>query len=195
MKFDSRTVLAGAAALLLVSPFAHAHPGPGAAGGIAAGAAHPFTGIDHLLAMLAVGLCAAQVGGRAIWALPATFLAFMVGGAELGIHRTQVPMVEQGIAASLFVLGLLVATGSRTRVPIIAGLMALFALFHGHAHGYEMQSGMHAAAYTTGFVLATAFLIAAGVAIGTALRRTNRPHLAKWAGMAIAICAVVPLLS
>ena len=81
--------------------------------------------------MIAVGLCAAQIGGKALWMLPATFLAFMVGGGLLGVHGGAVPMLEQAIAASVLVLGLLIATGSRMALPVTAGLVALFGIFHG----------------------------------------------------------------
>lgn len=174
-----------AGSLLPVSAFAH--PGIATTPGFAAGFAHPLSGIDHLLAMVAVGLWAAQLGGRALWAVPATFVALMLAGAGLGMYGVPVPFVEAGILASLLVLGVLVA--GAYRLPVVAGAMlaGVFALFHGHAHGSEMPLSVAGAAYCAGLAVATAMLHATGMAAGLAVRRLDLPKLARLAGGAVAV--------
>jgi urease accessory protein len=174
-----------AGSLLPVSVLAH--PGVGATSGFAAGFGHPLSGIDHLLAMVAVGLWAAQLGGRALWAVPATFVTLMLAGAGLGMYGVPVPFVEAGILFSVLVLGVLVA--GAYRLPVVAGAMLVgaFALFHGHAHGSEMPLSVAGVAYCTGFAVATAMLHATGMAAGLAVRRLDLPKLARLAGGAIAV--------
>jgi urease accessory protein len=191
MKSNSVIVAAGASAVLAFASTASAHPGHGGATGLSAGVLHPFTGIDHILAMVAVGLCAAQIGGRALWLLPVTFLSAMVLGGSLALGGTHVPMIEQGIAASVLILGLIIAGGSRLVLPMTAGLVALFAMFHGYAHGAEMHAGLAPAAYGAGFVLATATLHLIGIGIGMALKRNSLPIIVRAAGGAIAIGGVL----
>jgi urease accessory protein len=178
-------------ALLALAKIASAHPGHGAANGFAAGAFHPFSGIDHVLAMVAVGICAAQIGGRVIWLLPATFLAFVIGGGIMGIGAAPLPMIEHGIAASVLVLGLLVAFNSKFYRPLIFGLVALFAVFHGYAHGSEMHPGLGPMAYAAGFVLATAALLGIGIVAGMAAKRAAWTPLWRLAGGAIAVCGIL----
>jgi len=186
MSSKSLSVALGLTALLVVAQTASAHPGHGPASGFHAGFYHPLSGIDHILAMVAVGLCAGQLGGRWIWFLPATFLGFMVAGGIVAIGGTHVPMIEQGIAASVLILGLLVAGGSRLFLPLTVGLVALFAMFHGYAHGAEMQSGLRPTTYALGFVLATAALHAIGVGIGIVLKRRSWTTASRITGGAIA---------
>jgi urease accessory protein len=193
MKSKSLIAMAGASALLVFAHLASAHPGHAGATGIAAGVTHPFTGIDHVLTMIAVGLCAAQIGRRALWMLPAAFLAFMIAGAILGIGGTHVAMAEQGIAASVLILGLLVAIGSPSRLPAILGLVALFAIFHGYAHGAEMSAGIAPLAYAFGFAIATAALLAIGIGCGMTMRRSGQPKISRLAGGAIAVCGLLLL--
>ena len=188
-------------AALAVSGVALAHPGHEAAAGLAAGFAHPFTGMDHLLAMLAVGLWAAQSGGRPLYAMPLAFVAAMLMGALLGLSGTLIvapAMVESLIAASVLVLGLLVALRARVGVVAAAMLISGFALFHGIAHGSEMASGSGmAAAYMAGFVLATLSLHGLGLAIGRILQDSKAGLRA--AGLPIALAGVAfmaqPLLA
>lgn len=162
--------LAATATVLAAAP-AHAHSLTAAGAGLAAGAAHPLLGFDHLLAMLAVGLWAGQSGGRSCWIVPAAFVSTMVAGAGLGMAGVALPMVEAGIAASVLVLGLLILTARR--LPLAGGvaLVGAFALFHGHAHGTELPAAADIAAYAAGFVAVTAALHILGLALGTALRR------------------------
>ena len=186
-KTSMHAALAVLAAGSLLPVVALAHPGVGATSGFAAGFAHPLSGIDHLLAMVAVGLWAAQLGGRALWAVPATFVALMLVGAGLGMYGVPVPFVEAGILASVLVLGVLVA--GAYRLPVVAGavLVGAFALFHGHAHGSEMPLSVAGLAFCAGFAAATAMLHAAGMAAGLAVRRLDLPKLARLAGGAIAV--------
>jgi len=163
-------VNAGAAVLgLAVACGAEAHP-LYESGGWSAGFAHPFLGWDHLLAMLAVGLWAAQQGGRALWALPVTFVSIMGGGALLALNGVALPQVEAGIAASVLALGLLVAFAAR--LPLVAGtaLIAAFALFHGHSHGTELPAMATAWTFGIGFAAATTLLHVAGIGIGRTLQ-------------------------
>lgn len=157
------------AALLLAMP-AHAHPGAHHAADFSTGFLHPLSGWDHLLAMLAVGIWAAQQRKPA-WSLLAVFPAAMALGALLAFGGLALPAVESGIAASVLVLGLLVAFA--VRMPAAAGgaLVAVFALFHGFAHGAELPPGASAAAYGAGFVLATLVLHLAGAAGSRSLRQ------------------------
>lgn len=190
----SFTGLFRAAFVLVALPTAAlAHPGHG--GGeltwdFSNGFAHPFSGWDHLLAMVAVGLWAAQLGGRARWLVPAAFVSVMSLGALLGHGGFTMPGIEQGIAATVFVLGLLIAAS--VRLPVAAGmaLVGLFALFHGLAHGAEMPVTTGGLAFGFGFVAATALLHLAGLGLGiVALRRSVR--LARYTGWAIATAGIV----
>ena len=169
-----------AAALVATAMPAFAHTGVGAHGGLAAGFTHPLLGLDHLLAMIAVGLFAAARGGKALWLVPLAFVAMMAGGGALAMTGIQVPMVELGIALSVVVLGAAVAL--RLSLPV-AGAMALvgaFALFHGHAHGAEIPAGASALTYAAGFVAATAMLHGIGLAIGMAAGYGSR-RTGQWA--------------
>ena len=151
--------MTAAALLLILAAPAMANDGHG--GGLAAGLAHPFSGTDHMLAMIAVGLFAALRGGRAVWAWPATF----VGAAAVGFlaARTGValPLVEPMVLASVLVLGLLVAAAAPVAMVPGVALVALFGLFHGQAHAFEAGS-QSIAAFAAGFLLASAGLHAAG---------------------------------
>lgn len=145
---------------------ASAHTGHHAVAGFVSGLSHPLSGLDHLLAMVAIGLWAAQQGGRALWAVPAAFVGTMVLGGALALAGLALPHVETGIAASVLVLGLLVATRRQWGVAIGMAIAAAFALFHGYAHGLEMPQATSPALYALGFVLATAFLHGVGIAAG-----------------------------
>ena len=161
-------------AACLAAGTASAHTAVPAAGGFAAGVAHPLLGLDHLLAMFAVGIWAAQQGGRARWALPAVFVAAMVGGGVLAWTGSSLPRAESAVALSVSALGLLVAMQRRWAVAAGAALAAGFGLFHGYAHGVEMPQAASPALYGLGFVLATLALHAAGLAAGTLGRRATR---------------------
>src|SRR6476659_1401554 len=139
-----------AAAVTLVPTAAFAHPGLGDAHGFVAGFAHPLGGLDHILAMVTVGIFAWQLGGRALWLVPAAFVAAMAAGGALAMTGVPVPMVETGIAASVIVLGAIVALGIKAPLAIAMGLVGLFAIFHGHAHGSEMPLAAATGVYAAG---------------------------------------------
>jgi urease accessory protein len=177
-------VILGALAL---PSLAFAHPGHEHASGLLSGLAHPLFGFDHLLAMLAVGLWGAQLGGRARWALPVMFVAVMLLGGGLGLAGFGLPGVEQGILASVVVLGLALLWARKVSLTYSAGLVGLFALSHGHAHGVEMPVGASAALYALGFATATAALHITGVRLGAWLQRRDAMVLSRIAGAAIGL--------
>ena len=177
----------------LASSAAMAHVGIHSAGGSSAGWAHPFMGLDHLLAMVAVGIWAAQCGGRYLLLLPATFVATMAAGAVAGTFGLPLPQVEGMVALSVLVLGLLVALALNTRWVWPVSLVALFALFHGHAHGTEMPEFSAPWLYFAGFTIATAALHAIGVAAGVALK--TRPGILRAGGAAIGLAGSWLLVS
>ncbi len=153
----------------------------GAAGaGLNAGLAHPFLGLDHLLAMVAVGLWAAQQGGAATWRVPGVFVAVMAVGALLGLAGAPLAAVEFGIAGSVLLFGVLVALSARLPAGAGMALVGFFALFHGHAHGTELAMTAAPALYGLGFLVATASLLGAGVGAGLVARHPARPASDAW---------------
>ncbi len=188
MKPGIRYRLAQAAAVLaaLWVQAAFAHVDPGAAYGLLTGLAHPFSGPDHVLAMIAVGLWGAQLGVPAIWILPVAFPLVMAMGGMLGFLGVPIPGVEYGIAASAIVLGAAVAFEVRPSLVIAALVVGSFAIFHGHAHGTEMPPGQSALLYSMGFVIATGCLHAVGIGIGTVHRRLWGRQLLRGAGTVVA---------
>lgn len=181
-----------ALALTLVPSLAHAHPGHGAeVGGIGWGLAHPFTGIDHILAMIAVGLWAVQIGKRALWLLPLSFVSAMAAGAALGMNRAPLPFIEPAILASVIGLGAVVAFAARLPLGVSAAAVAVAAVFHGQAHGIEIPTNAAGFQTVMGFILATALLHAAGVAGGLGLQRISQHRAIRVAGAAIVSVAVL----
>lgn len=187
-----RFTFASAAALAVsaLPAMAHAHTFGAHDAGFVHGFLHPVGGIDHLLAMVAVGLWAAQRGGAALWALPAAFVTAMIGGGLLGMGGIALPAVELGIAGSVIALGALVALQSRLPLPASVAAVALFALFHGHAHGAEMPEAAQPLLYGLGFALATALLHGAGVAAALGVRGRVGSLLLRGAGAAIGLGGV-----
>ena len=157
-------------ALLLAPSVAFAHPGHGEGGSLLAGFLHPLSGIDHLLAMTAVGLIAAHLGGRALWAVPATFVAVMVLGGVSGAAGISLPFVEIAIALSVVIFGLMIFSGMAPPVLAAMALVGIFAIFHGHAHGIEMPVSASGVDYGIGFMVATALLHGFGITLGLAIR-------------------------
>jgi urease accessory protein len=182
------------AAVLAVAPWASAHPGHDGdhdlTWDLSGGLAHPLSGADHLLAMIAVGLWAAQLGGRARWLVPLAFVGVMTLGAALGHAGLIFSGIEQGIAASVLVLGLLIAKS--VRLPAVAGmaLVGFFALFHGLAHGAEMPATVGGLSYGAGFIAATCLLHLIGIGLGTLAARGS-DKLASYAGWGIAAAGLV----
>ena len=146
------------------SVFAHGDGEIG--GGFVSGISHPIRGMDHVVAMVAVGLWGAQLGAPAIWLLPIAFPLVMAFGAAMSLMGFPLPGVEIGIACSAIVLGLMVLLESRPPLAVSLLLVAAFALFHGHAHGTELPNGESGLAYSLGFVMGTGLLHAAGIGIG-----------------------------
>jgi urease accessory protein len=188
------TVLLGAIAVA-IAPLADAHVGVGETTGFLSGFAHPSGGLDHILAMIAVGLWAGQRGGRARWMIPVAFVAIMILGGVMGAMGVALPYVEQGIALSVLVLGALVAAAVTWPLPASMLLVGVFALFHGHAHGAEMPVSVSGIEYGAGFVLATAILHASGVGAAIVSRNLHRSVLLRLSGTAIAASGVVLLLA
>ena len=182
-------------ALTLIPAAALAHTGAGDVHGFASGFAHPFGGLDHVLAMVTVGILAWQLGGRALVLVPATFVLVMAAGAALGMAGIPLPSVELGIAASLIVLGGMVAFARKAPLAIVIGLVGLFAILHGHAHGTEMALDAGASAYALGFMLATALLHIGGIALGCAIGRIADGRAAYRLGGALVALAGVAILT
>jgi urease accessory protein len=164
---------------------ASAHVQRAEAAGLLTGLLHPVSGLDHVLAMVAVGLWGAQLGMPAIWVLPVAFPLVMALGGLLGFLGVPVPGVEVGIAASAIVLGAAVAFELRAPLVIAALLVGCFAIFHGHAHGTELPPGQSALLYSLGFVIATGCLHAVGIGIGTVHSRPWGRQLLRAAGAAV----------
>lgn len=183
-----KKVLLAISFLLLFPTLAHAHEIAGSAGGgFFSGFLHPVLGLDHFLAMVSVGILSAQIGGKAIWTVPATFVSVMLVGGILGMIGIPLISVELGIAFSVFALG--VALAADKNVPVVSSMIfvAIFALFHGHAHGSEMPVVAHPALYALGFVTGTAGIHVLGVLIGLAAEKLPKgPLLLRAVGAVIA---------
>jgi urease accessory protein len=175
--------------LVLASP-AHAHIIGAGGAGLTQGFAHPLSGFDHMLAMVAVGVWAAQTGRPALWVLPVAFPLAMAAGGLLGVAGVPVPGIEAGIAASVLGLGLLIAFQVKPPLALSIALVALFALFHGHAHGTELPQAASPVLYGLGFVAATAILHLIGVGIGLTLRLPKGMTALRVGGGAIAAAGI-----
>lgn len=184
-EFRPYTLLLAVAAL--AAP-AFGHPGH-AGHGLTDGFAHPFSGADHVLAMIAVGLCAAQLGARAIWSVPLAFIACAVVGGGLALAGIDLPLVQSGILASVVVLGLVIALAARVPTLVAAVGVGLFAIFHGHAHAAGFAAGPASVTYLAGLATATAVLHGVGLILGAAMSRATQP-LARYAGGAIIAAGV-----
>lgn len=160
----------------------------------ASGFGHPLGGLDHVLAMVAVGLWATQLSGRALWLVPLTFVLTMALGGLFGFLGVSLPLVETGIAGSVLILGALVALASRLPLAASMALVGVFALFHGYAHGAEMAAESSALWYSLGFMLATALLHGAGIGVGLAARNGVAARLVRLGGAAIAASGALLLV-
>jgi urease accessory protein len=184
------------AAATLAPAVAFAHAGHGEHGEFIHGFMHPITGLDHILAMVTVGILAYQIGGRALWLVPTTFLAIMAAGGMLGVAGVSFYFVEPGIAASVVVLGIIVALAVKPPVALAMALVAVFAVFHGYAHGIEAPLDGSTAAFGAGFLVATALLHAFGVAFGMLVGRiaASQGQIGyRLAGSAVAVAGLVIL--
>lgn len=168
--------------ILLWTQVALAHPQQGEAKGFLTGFRHPISGLDHVLAMVAVGLWGAQLGSPAIWVLPVAFPMVMAFGGMLGLMGVPLPGTEYGIAASAILLGAAVLFEVRPPLAIAAVLIAFFAIFHGHAHGTELPAGESGLLYSIGFVIATGCLHGIGIGIGVVHRWVWGQRILRFAG-------------
>lgn len=187
-----RSALAAPFVMAAALPAA-SHVGHGETDGLLHGFLHPIGGLDHMLAMLAVGLLAALLGGRALWTVPLSFLAMMSVGWVLAMGGTSLPFVEFGISLSVIALGLAVALKLPLPAVVAVALAGFFAVFHGHAHGAEMPVDASGVRYAAGFLAATSLLHAAGIALGIVFGRlaSMSDLIPRLAGGAIAIAGIV----
>jgi urease accessory protein len=183
---DIRVRLTAAFALTCWPLLSWAHAEAGRADGLLAGLQHPVSGLDHVLAMVAVGLWGAQLGAPAIWLLPLTFPLVMAFGGMLGLMGVPLPGAEVGIALSALVLGLAIVTAWRPALWVAAAVVGFFAIFHGHAHGTELPAGANGLAYSLGFVAATGALHACGIGIGLIQRWSSGQLVLRATGAGVA---------
>ena len=184
------------ALLIFASPkIVFAHTGLGGTSGLWDGLTHPITGLDHICAMVGVGLWAAQRGGRSLWIIPLAFLTVMAIGGVLGTMAISIPFVERGIVASVLILGILIAATVRLPLLVSVLIVGTFALFHGHAHGTEMQQTVSGLLYGIGFLLTTSLLHLVGIAIGWFARQSAATWLPSYAGAAIVLCGLILALT
>jgi urease accessory protein len=192
-----RSISILAAVSVLTPVAALAHTGVGDTHGILHGFMHPISGLDHVLAMVAVGMLAALLGDRAIWLVPTSFVAMAAAGGVLGMQGVPVPFVEFGISASVILLGLAIALQAKLPLGWTAGLVGLFGLYHGYAHGAEMPADASGIAYGVGFLAATAMLHIAGIGLGLGiaqLAKSSATRFAQAGGTAIALAGVALLV-
>lgn len=186
--YPSRMFLPALTALILLSPtYVFAHVEQGQAVGFITGLHHPWSGLDHVLAMVAVGLWGAQLGNPALWLLPVIFPMVMSVGAMMGLLGIPLPGIEIGIAFSGILLGAMVVGEVRPKTVIAALLVGFFAIFHGHAHGTELPAGQSGMLYSMGFVIATGILHGIGIAIGLVHRWPAGKLALRGAGAFIAV--------
>jgi len=176
--------------LLSLSPALRAHTEGVGAGGFFSGVMHPISGLDHVLAMVAVGIWGAALGRPLLWALPVTFPLLMVGGGVLGIAGVPLPFVEHGIAASVVVLGLAILAAWRAPVPIALAVVGFFGVLHGYAHGLELPESAAPAQYAAGFVISTGLLHLTGIALGALHNLPKGREVLRAGGAAIAAAGV-----
>ena len=186
----------GAVAITLLPITASAHVGVGDTHGFMHGFSHPLSGVDHILAMVAVGLFAAQLGGRAVWLVPMTFVSVMALAGVAGMAGVKLPFVEIGIGMSVVVLSLAVAFQLNVPTLVAMALVGFFAIFHGHAHGAEMPESASGFEYGVGFVCATALLHTIGVGLGLAIGQAGKIYsrrIVQIGGGAMAIAGIAIL--
>jgi urease accessory protein len=176
--------------MLLFATNAHAHAEVGVAGGLMSGFLHPIFGLDHLVAMVAVGLWGAQLGQPAIWVLPITFPVVMACGGLLGILGMPLPLIEVGISLSALVLGLMVAMALRPPLWVAGLLVAFFAIWHGHAHGTELPEAANPLAYAVCFVVSTGLLHLCGIILGILVQWPIGTWVVRFSGAGIAAVGV-----
>ena len=177
----------GVSAWLLAGP-ALAHSGTGLPGGFVSGFLHPLSGFDHMLAMISVGLWGAFLGRPLVVALPVIFPTVMALGGAMGMAHVALPPVEVGIAVSVLVMGAVIALAYRAPVWIACLIVAVFAIFHGYAHGNELPSAADPVGYSVGFVLATGLLHVLGIGLGLLNERPGGVKVTRGLGAGVALC-------
>ncbi len=192
--FDFKKIGLSKNVFLFVPVLLFLHPDMGQATGFWHGLSHPLTGLDHILAMVAVGIWAVQVGGKAVWAIPLSFVGMMVAGGILGITGVNIPFVEKGIIMSVLILGVLITASAR--LPLIVGMLivGLFALFHGHTHGNEIPNAAMGITYSIGFALSTILLHLSGIGIAQLIQKTKKIQLLRYTGATILIAGMYLLI-
>jgi urease accessory protein len=195
VRFDLRSLILATAVAFLPGGSALAHVPAADGAGLLAGLAHPLSGWDHVIAFLAVGIWAYQIGRAAQWVLPTIFVTAVVGGSVLGSLELPVQGVEQGIAISVLVLGIAIGAAFRPALAIGIPIIALFAIFHGHAHGAQLAGAASPALYGLGLILATASLHACGMALGWVAALPSGGMLHRIGGMAISLAGLYALLA
>lgn len=180
--------------LLFLPCTASAHTETGVVGGLVSGFRHPLSGLDHVVAMVAVGLWGAFLGAPAMWVLPVVFPVVMAFGGALGVVGLPLPAVETGIALSGVMLGLMVALAARPPLWVAAVIVSFFAIFHGHAHGTELPEAANTLTYAVGFVIATGLLHLSGIAFGLLVRWPWGKVAVRAGGAAIAMVGFAFLL-
>jgi urease accessory protein len=194
-----RRILFPVLSVALIFPgFAQAHTGAGTMHDALHGLLHPLTGLDHILAMVSVGLLAAQRGGRALWLLPLCFVTMMAAGGVLAVAGVALPGAESIIGISVIALGALILSGSRIHTGLATALIGAFAVFHGQAHGAEMPATAAAIVFGLGFITATALLHGAGIGLYFALTRgiaAPSAAVARALGAAIVLAGATLLFS
>ena len=188
--FSVRAVAIVVLVLAIVPAAAAAHDGTGLAGGFVSGFLHPLSGFDHMLAMICVGLWGAFLGRPLIYALPMLFPSAMAIGGGIGMLGVPVPPVELGIAISVLVLGAMILFAVRAPIVVACAIVAMFALFHGYAHGMELPSAADPVGYSAGFVLCTGLLHLVGIALGTLRAYPGGTLALRGAGGAIAVAGI-----
>ena len=182
-------------AIPAVSLSAHAHEEGEGGVGFITGLLHPALGIDHFLAMLSVGILSAQIGGRALWGVPSTFVLVMIVGGVIGINGISLPLVESGIALSVIALGVALAADKHMATIWAMLFVGFFAIFHGHAHGTEMPLIADPVFYAMGFVLGTAIIHLSGVFVGLGSKSLKSGNMSlRFLGAGIAGIGVCMLL-
>ena len=179
------------AAFILWPELSSAHVEKGQAAGFITGLEHPWSGLDHILAMIAVGIWGAQLGNPALWILPVTFPMVMSCGAMMGLLGIPLPGIEVGIALSALIFGTMIMGELKPHIAVAAILVGFFAIFHGHAHGTELPLGQSGLLYSIGFVIATGCLHGLGICTGLIHRWPAGQVALRVCGGAIAVMGIV----
>ena len=174
--------------------FITGHTGFGSVSGFEAGFLHPISGLDHILAMVSVGILSAQLGGKSIWLIPLSFVSMMIVGASFGFFGMAIPFVEYAIMGSVVVLGLAIAFGHKTPLSLAIILVGISSIFHGNAHGLEMPNNISGIEYGLGFTVATTFLHMTGILINLFIHKTQKKvasRMIRVSGAAITVVGIV----